>query len=93
MQNFFLRPIVGADGNAVPVPDPSTGEYLKAAGEWKPKTVYWLRRVMFGDAVEADPNAAAPAVATPAPVRNAVPSFDAAAAGQGRAAGELQADT
>lgn len=31
---------------------------LRDEGEWKPVNVYWLRRLRFGDVVEAQPEAA-----------------------------------
>ena len=50
MKQIFLRPSPG-----LKVKDPVTGTPLKAEGELKPATTYWLRRVKDGDAVRSAP--------------------------------------
>jgi len=49
VKNIFVKP--AADG--LVVPDPDTHRSLKAEGEWKPETMYWVRRLRDGDVVEA----------------------------------------
>lgn len=65
MRNIFVKPAV--DGAMVP--DELTHQPLAAAGEWKPETAYWVRRLRDKDVVEMDdpPNAAAVAAETDKP--------------------------
>jgi hypothetical protein len=48
MDNFFLRPARDAAGKAKRVPD-EFGGVLPAAGAFKPRTQYWLRRLADAD--------------------------------------------
>jgi hypothetical protein len=45
--------IVPVDGRKVR--DPATRVHLPGTGAWKPRTRYWLRRIVGGDVVEAPP--------------------------------------
>lgn len=54
--NIFIKPAV----SGAHVPDPHTHRGLKAEGEWKPATEYWLRRLSQGDVVEAEPPVSTP---------------------------------
>lgn len=47
-QTIFIKPAAGAK-----VRDPVTKQHLKAEGESKPRSNYWLRRVASGEVVEA----------------------------------------
>lgn len=47
MNTFKVKPKKG-----LLVRDPETREPLKAAGEEKPRDIYWLRRVASGDVEE-----------------------------------------
>lgn len=47
---LFIKP---ADG--CKVRDPGTGALLDAAGEAKPKTTFWLRRLRDGDVEVCEP--------------------------------------
>ena len=57
IRKFFIKPAPGRK-----VRDPQSGEHLSEAGEEKPRTSYWLRRIKDGDVQEA----AKPKAATPA---------------------------
>jgi hypothetical protein len=57
MSNVFIKPAV----EGAHVPDPHTHAGLKAEGEWKPASDYWLRRLRDEDVVETE----APAPAAP----------------------------
>lgn len=57
MENVFLKPALDANGNAMVVPDPDTHSPLKAEGEWKPMSMYWVRRIRDKDAIESVPTA------------------------------------
>lgn len=48
---FFVKP-----GEGRRVRDPITLHVLDAAGEEKPQTTYWLRRLADGDVVECEPS-------------------------------------
>lgn len=92
MHNVHVRPIRDAEGNAAPVPDPTTGAFLKAAGEWKAATSYWLRCLSRGDVVECEPPAAGEAAAASHETQGS--GFDSGAAGhelQGRASAPASA--
>lgn len=52
-QTFFIKPASGAK-----VRDPVTKQHLRADGESKPRSNYWLRRVASGEVVEAAQHAA-----------------------------------
>ncbi|EKB5404442.1 DUF2635 domain-containing protein [Salmonella enterica] len=52
MKTFFIKPAPGRM-----VRDPDTLEFLQPAGEEKPFTPYWCRRLDDGDVIEFDPNA------------------------------------
>lgn len=55
MEQIFVRPVPGRR-----VRDPGTMQPLAEAGELKPLTTYWIRRLSDGDVVEAKPQAAEP---------------------------------
>jgi hypothetical protein len=55
MENVFLKPACDAEGNVMVVPDPETHLPLKAAGEWKALTTYWVRRIRDLDAIPSEP--------------------------------------
>lgn len=60
--NVFIKPASGPDGLPLLVRDPSpSGKPLDPAGEWKPTTQYWLRRLRDKDVVEATATADKPA--------------------------------
>lgn len=59
-ETFFIKP---AEGRLVR--DELTLEKLKPEGEHKPKSVYFLRRVRDGDAIEVTPEAEAQPTASP----------------------------
>ncbi len=70
---LFLKP--GQVGNAARgrskrttliVRDPINGRQLADDGEYKPASVYWLRRLRCGDVVRARPATASKASAAPA---------------------------
>jgi len=65
MDNVYVRPCL-IEGQPASLPDPQTGFLLAAAGEWKPRTAFWLRRIAQGDVIECVPEIAA-APADPAP--------------------------
>lgn len=69
MQNVFLKPAVPG---AI-VPDPETHQPLKAEGEWKPQSMYWARRILDKDVIEATPPKEAAPVAPP-PADDAAPA-------------------
>lgn len=50
--NVFVKPALDAQGNAKIVPDLAGGS-LPAAGAWKPRVQYWLRRIKDGDVIDA----------------------------------------
>ncbi|MGD9664617.1 MAG: DUF2635 domain-containing protein [Novosphingobium sp.] len=54
-QTFFIKPASDAK-----VRDPITKQHLRAEGESKPRTNYWLRRVASGEVVIANERAAEP---------------------------------
>lgn len=54
MTDLFIKP--ARDG--LIVRDPQTRTPLAAAGESKPRTSYWLRRLAEGDVVETKPASA-----------------------------------
>lgn len=57
--NVFVKPALGPDGKPVLVRDVfNKFKPLDAAGEWKPRNEYWLRRLRDNDVVEAQPPAA-----------------------------------
>lgn len=56
MKTIFIKP--ASDAN---VRDPITKQHLKAEGENKPETNYWLRRIAAGEVVEVVQPAAAKA--------------------------------
>lgn len=47
-KTFFIKPADGAK-----VRDPVTKQHLRAEGESKPRSNYWLRRVASGEVTEA----------------------------------------
>lgn len=49
-ERIFLKP-----GPGRRLKDPKTFDVVPPGGAWKPKTVFWLRRLRDGDAVIADP--------------------------------------
>lgn len=51
MQPFYVKPSQ-PDGR---IEDPETGDLLPADGDWKPRDPHWLREIMRGDVVEAEP--------------------------------------
>ena len=70
MNSFFIHPARDAEGKPKRVPDPESADpraVLPAEGAEKPRTVYWLRRVRDGDAIEGRPpqSPAAPAASPP----------------------------
>jgi hypothetical protein len=50
--NVFLKPAPDAQGKSKIVPDLAGGN-LPAAGAWKPRTQYWLRRIKDGDVIDS----------------------------------------
>jgi hypothetical protein len=86
MENVFLKPACDAEGNAMVVPDPETHLPLKAVGEWKALTTYWVRRIRDVDVMQSaapdETSAAAPPMAAAAGVeempvaKESVPSTD-----------------
>jgi hypothetical protein len=75
MPNLFVKPAplsaaeqsaLGADKRIVPDPQQNFRP-LAAAGEWKPDTSYWRRRIRHGDAVVATPPAEKQPAAAAAP--------------------------
>jgi len=50
LEKIFVKP-----GPGMMVRDEFTKILLANEGEWKPKSTYWLRRLRFGDVVEATP--------------------------------------
>lgn len=60
-QTFFLKPSAGAK-----VRDPITKQHLKAEGESKPRSNYWVRRVASGEVVIVKNPAAAKTAANKA---------------------------
>ncbi|NEW96642.1 DUF2635 domain-containing protein [Rhodopseudomonas sp. BR0G17] len=62
MQNFFIKPRT-IDGAPALVRDPLSGLPLDPAGDHKPRSPFWIRRLRDGDVIEAQP-AAEPAVIT-----------------------------
>lgn len=57
-QTLFIRPASG-----LKVRDPVTKQHLSDAGERKPRTNYWLRRLASGEVVIVDRPASGSAVA------------------------------
>jgi hypothetical protein len=55
MDNVFLKPARDADGKAMLVPDEVTHRPLKEEGEWKPRTMYWERRIRDLDVIPSEP--------------------------------------
>ena len=47
-QTIFIKPANGAK-----VRDPVTKQHLKAEGERKPRSSYWLRRIASGEVIQA----------------------------------------
>jgi hypothetical protein len=45
MTKINIKPISGAK-----IPDPITGEILKESGEIKTDSIFWRRRIKFGEA-------------------------------------------
>lgn len=81
MPNVYLIPARDARGNAKRVPDPNTAAPLAAAGEFKSRSQYWMRRLAAGDVTEGAPPAVAskkPAVEKPdaVPATASVPAAD-----------------
>jgi hypothetical protein len=68
MANVFVRPamieLAGVETLAL-VRDPVTFRPLKAEGENKPKTQFWLRRIRDRDVIEGKPDAPSPSAPTP----------------------------
>lgn len=52
-QTIFIKPASG-----LKVRDPVTKQHLKAEGESKPRSNYWLRRVASGEVLIAQPASA-----------------------------------
>lgn len=50
---LFIKPRQ-IDGAAAVIPDPVTGQPLKAEGDGKPRSSFWLRRLRDGDVIEFD---------------------------------------
>ncbi|WP_022722947.1 DUF2635 domain-containing protein [Rhodopseudomonas sp. B29] len=71
MSNMFIKPAtIEIEGNAVValVRDPISLAPLAEAGEWKPASQFWLRRVRDRDVIKTEPAAvasAAPVAFTP----------------------------
>ncbi|WP_315734170.1 DUF2635 domain-containing protein [Bradyrhizobium sp. SZCCHNR1093] len=66
--NIFVKPVlVTIDGITRPAPvrDPVSFKRLDPAGEWKPRSQYWNRRLLQGDVIEVSP---AQAPSSPPPV-------------------------
>jgi hypothetical protein len=55
MREVFLKPRLDSSGGPMVVPDPFNFRRLGAAGEWKPLSPYWARRLRDGDVTEAAP--------------------------------------
>lgn len=72
MDNVFVRPRL-IDGQPAVLPDPQTGVPLAAAGEWKPRNAFWLRRIAQRDVIEGKPDAV-PASPAPAPAAQVKPT-------------------
>lgn len=53
MEQFFIKPKEG-----LTVRDPQTKKPLAPAGEYKPRSAYWLRREADQDVVQCEPPAA-----------------------------------
>ena len=70
MENAFLNPALDAGGKAMVVPDLDTHRALSPAGEHKPMSMYWIRRIRDGDVVVAEP---------PKPVPPPIPAIPAMA--------------
>lgn len=69
---MLIRPAVDkqsdAEGVRLKVRDPNTMKFLADAGEEKPASEYWRRRLRDGDVeLVTPPEKAAPPAATPAP--------------------------
>lgn len=77
MKRLYLKPV---DGRACP--DPANGgALLPPQGADVPHTVYWQRRLIAGDAVQAEPEKAAPV--EPLPVKKGGAKAAAAASAGG----------
>ncbi|WP_316234969.1 MULTISPECIES: DUF2635 domain-containing protein [unclassified Bradyrhizobium] len=70
MKNVFVKPARDADGNPMLVRDPQTMTPLDPAGEWKPLSQFWSRRLRDADVIEA---AASPATVIAPPASPAQP--------------------
>lgn len=46
----FLKPAPGCM-----IRDDQTRQFLKEEGEWKPLTIYWMRRIRMVDVIECEP--------------------------------------
>lgn len=66
MERIFIKP---RDG--LKVVDPATGQRLAPGGEWKDKSMHWLRRLADQDVVETTPTAPDTPAATPRLPRSA----------------------
>ena len=75
MNNVFVRPRL-IDGQPASLPDPQTGAPLAAAGEWKPRTAFWIRRIAQCDVIEGAPEVAAAAPAAPMPQPDPAPAIE-----------------
>jgi hypothetical protein len=64
MERIFIKPRA-VDGKKLKIVDPETGQRLAAEGEWKDRSMHWLRRLADQDVVEATPGAADEPAATP----------------------------
>lgn len=57
---LFIKPRL-IDGTPAVIPDPVTGQPLKAEGEGKPHSAFWLRRLRDGDVTKFKPEPKTPA--------------------------------
>ncbi|WP_316207593.1 DUF2635 domain-containing protein [Bradyrhizobium sp. SZCCHNR3118] len=67
MSNLFVKPALDAEGKPVLVRDPANWQPLKAEGDYKPPTLYWLRRIRDKDVILVEQPEASPATATAPP--------------------------
>jgi hypothetical protein len=70
MDKFFVKPAVAG----ARVPDPASGDPLPAAGAWKPRVKFWLRRLAQKEIVVATPTSPAPPDTPAVPAAGTVPA-------------------